>query len=91
MPTSKSEHYNCPAIKIASMPGGGTTVGEVHDAIENLLATSQREAEIRAKIEELKRLPTVQRDNFYGVDVDVDNKYVLDRIAELEAQLKDIT
>lgn len=29
-----ADHYNCEAMKIASMPGGGTTIGEVHDAIE---------------------------------------------------------
>lgn len=30
----KSEHYNCEAMRIASMPGGGTTIKDVHDAIE---------------------------------------------------------
>ena len=32
-----SSHYNCEAMKIASMPGNGTTVGDVHDAIEKLI------------------------------------------------------
>lgn len=28
------DHYNCRAMQIASMPGGGTTIKDVHDAIE---------------------------------------------------------
>jgi len=35
--TTGSQHYNCEAMKIASMPGGGTTIGQVHDAIEALI------------------------------------------------------
>lgn len=45
---SKSEHYNCPAMRIASMPGGDTTIGDVHDAIEKQLQLARIEAKIEA-------------------------------------------
>lgn len=44
-----SSHYNCEAMKIASMPGGGTTIGDVHDAIEKLI-----NSEVLSVLEELE-------------------------------------
>lgn len=45
-PTNDSElradHYNCAAMKIASMPGGGITIKDVHDAIEALLKADRQ-------------------------------------------------
>jgi len=44
--TRGSRHYNCEAMKIAAMPGGGTTVGQVHDAIEALIASEVKKARL---------------------------------------------
>lgn len=41
----KADHYNCEAIKIASMPDGNTTIKDVHDAIEALIKEQVRLAE----------------------------------------------
>ena len=80
----KADHYNCEAMKIASMPDGNTTIKDVHDAIEALIKEQVRLGKIEENDYHWHRQKNITEHAVNGVV----STYFLGRKAQLEQEGK---